>query len=63
MSLRNLKQAPCQIHEDEYLRGDDLLCHTIGGSKKQPSGSVDTVYSSTRLQLDTCAYMPRAFFP
>lgn len=51
-----------QIHEDKYLRGDDLLGHTIGGSKTEPSGSVDTVYSSAWLRLRCLCIYAKGFF-
>lgn len=50
-----------QIHEDEHLRGDDLLGHANGGSKTEPSGSVGTVYVQCGCSLDACAYMPGFF--
>lgn len=51
-----------QIHEEEYLRGDDLLGHANGGSKTEPSGSVGTVYSSAWLRLRCLCIYARVFF-
>lgn len=51
-----------QIHEDEHLRGDDLLGYANGGSKTEPSGSGGTVYSSAWLRLRCLCIYARGFF-